>query len=115
MKQNNKQNFDLNTLQLTKENNSDFVAEREDIEGEPSALSLPICLITKMSKLSPDAVCAALHLYYLCDHLRAENVLMPTNAELGTRSGLTTSNAKRAQRELIEKGFLSVHEDRSLH
>jgi hypothetical protein len=43
MKQNNKQNFDLNTLQLTKENNSDFVAEREDIEGEPSALSLPIC------------------------------------------------------------------------
>lgn len=100
-------------LQMTEGDVDELEDEYEAVKMDTSFMGLPFCLVVMMPKLSSAAVCAALYLYYFSDYLDIEEVLMPTDAELGSATGLSTSNAKRARKELTEKGILHIHGDRT--
>ena len=83
-----------------------------DYTFTPAAfVDFPISVIKRMPELSPEAICVALYLRYFEDY--EESIFLPSDARIGTSTGLSTSAAKRARKELIDKSILFVDtEDR---
>ena len=101
--------FKLLDEDLLREDTGD---EDGDYTFTPAAfVDFPISLIQRMPEMSADAVCVALYLRYFEDY--EESIFLPSDARIGTAAGLSTSAAKRARKELIDKGILFVDtEDR---